>query len=201
MKLGKIDNVLNIGPEQADNVHGWHEKSLIVLHETVSSDKAGWGDVREISSYLDNKDYGIHGITDAEGHVAWAYQYGKAIFYHATSAGSRGNGLVNTRGIGIENISKVMLLAHDNATRYQLWWQRQKELAAIAQLCATVARFHNIPLVSSDSSVPGITTHWEVTQRWGVAGGHTDCWPKSKGGYFPKGRVITLAKYYQSLGY
>jgi len=201
MNLGKIPNVLNIGPEQADNVHGRHDKDMIVLHETVSGDVAGWGDVRSISSYLDNKDYGIHGITDAEGHIAWAYGKGDAIFYHAASRGSRGNGLVNTRSMGIELISRVMLMSQDNDVRYKIWWQRQKELIATAKLVATVARFHGVPLVSSDSSVPGITTHWEVTMRWGVPGGHTDCWPKAAGGYFPKGRVIQLAKYYRSLGY
>jgi hypothetical protein len=201
MKLGKLTNVMNIGPEQADNCHGRHDKDMIVLHETVSSDAAGWGDIKSISSYLDNKDYGIHGIVDKEGHVAWAYQDGTCIFYHAASKGSRGNGLVNTRSIGIELISKVMLMSNNNATRYAIWWARQQELAATAKLCATVARMHDIPLVSSDSSVPGITTHWEVTARWGVYGGHVDCWPKAKGGYFPKGRVIQLAKYYRTLGY
>jgi N-acetyl-anhydromuramyl-L-alanine amidase AmpD len=201
MRLGKLADVLNIGPEQADNVHGTHDKSLIVLHETVSPDISGWADVKSISSYLDNKDYGIHGIVDSEGHVAWAYGLGKAIFYHAASSGSRGNGLVNTRGIGIELVSKVMLQSSNMLERWRIWWARTKQLHATAKLVAWVSRVHDIPLVDSDSSVRGVTTHWEVTQRWGVSGGHTDCWPKHRGGYFPKLRIIRLAKYYRALGY
>lgn len=201
MRLGKLKGVLNIGPEQADNVHGKSAKSLIVLHETVSSDIAGWADVKSISNYLDNKDYGIHGIVDAEGNVAWAYGQGQAIFYHAASSGSRGNGKVNTRGLGIELVSRVMMESSSMLKRWQIWWARTKQLHATAKLVAWVSRVHDIPLVDSDSSRPGVTTHWEVTQRWGVYGGHTDCWPRHRGGYFPKLKILSLAKFYRKLGY
>jgi N-acetyl-anhydromuramyl-L-alanine amidase AmpD len=201
MELGKIKNVLNIGPEQADNVHGRHKKDLIVLHETVSGDIKGWADVKAISSYLDNKDYGIHGIVDFEGNIAWAFTYGSAIFYHASSAGTNGNGLVNSRGIGIELVSKVMLQSSSMKTRWQIWWARKKQIMETAKLVAWASRVHDIPLVDSDSSKPGVTTHYEVTDRWGVTGGHVDCWPKHRGGYFPKLRIIQLAKLYRKLGY
>jgi len=201
MQFGKLDNVLNIGPEQADNVHGYHDKSLIVLHETVSPDIQGWDDVKSVSKFLDNEDYGIHAIIDYEGNVAVAYKYGKAIFYHATSSGTKGNGMVNTRGIGIELVSRVMLDKPTMAQRYQAWWGRQKQLEAAAKLVAIYSGFQGVPLINSDSSGPGLTTHFEVTHRWGVTGGHTDCWPKALGGYFPKGRVLLRAKYYKALGY
>lgn len=203
MKLGKIPNVMDIGPAQADNVHGRADKTLIVLHETVSPDYAGWRDVIQTSEYLDNKDYGIHGVVDREGHIAWAYRQGTAIFYHTTSSGSKGNGMVNTRAIGIELVSRVMLDAPDNLSRWRAWWGRNLQIEAVAKLIVTVARFHDIPLVMSDSSPgrDGITTHWQVTQRWGVYGGHTDCWPKQLGGYFPLKRIIDRARYYQSQGY
>jgi len=201
MKLGSIPDVMNIGPAQADNVHGRHDKSMIVLHETVSPDYAGWRDVVQTSDFLDNKNYGIHGVVDLEGHIAWAYKYGNAIFYHAISSGSQGNGLVNTRSIGIELISRVMLDKPDNLSRWRAWWARSPQIEAAAKLIATVARFHGIPLVPSDSSRPGITSHWQVSKRWGVSGGHWDCWPKTSGGYFPMTRVIDRAKYYQSKGY
>lgn len=201
MRLGKIPGVLNIGPDQADNVHGRHKKDLIVLHETVSPDYRGWSDVEQTSSFLDNKNYGIHGIVDLEGHTAWAYSYGTALFYHASSYGRRGDGLVNTRGIGIELVSRVMLDEPDNLHRWRAWWRRNEQIEATAKLIATVARFHDIPLVINDSSSRGITTHWQVSNRWDVPGGHVDCWPKHLGGYFPLMRVLDRAQHYRSLGY
>jgi hypothetical protein len=201
MQLGKIPNVMNIGPAQADNVHGRSDKELIVLHETVSPDYPGWKDVTSISDYLDNKDYGIHGIVDLEGHIAWAYGYGNAVFYHTDSSGTKGSGKVNTRGIGIELISRVMLAESDNTKRWKLWWARNKEIDAAAQLVAWASRVHEIPLVVSDGSRPGITTHWQVTQKYGVTGGHWDCYPRHLGGYFPLLRTVERAKYFRSRGY
>ena len=197
MKLGKIENVYNIGPMMQSAVHGHADKSLVVLHETVSSDIEGWADVKNIAHYLDDKDYGMHGIIDKEGHIAWAYGLGDAIFYHAAS----GAGKVNTRGIGIELVSKVMLTDPDNTDRWRIWWERNAQIDATAKLLAWISRVHDIPLVDSDSSRPGITTHWEVTKKYGVSGGHTDCWPRHRGGYFPKLRIIERAKYLQGKGY
>jgi len=197
VKLGKIENVYDLGPMMESAVHGRHDKSLIVLHETVSSDINGWADVLGVAHYLDDKDYGMHGVIDKEGHIAWAYGLGNAIFYHASS----GVGLVNTRGIGIELISRVMLETPDNLSRWKIWWAREGQLRAAGKLVAWISRIHDIPLTDSDSSVPGVTTHWEVTKRWKVYGGHTDCWPKHKGGYFPKLRTIQYAKAYRALGY
>jgi hypothetical protein len=200
-KFYKLD-VLDIGREQLDNAHGFAlHKDLIVLHETVSPDYAGWADVRQVSQYLDNKDYGIHAVVDLEGHIAWAKGLGRAIFYHTASHGTRGNGYVNTRGIGIELVSRVMLTARDNTARWRIWWARNKQIDAVAKLVATVARAHGIPLIESDGSTPGVTTHWEVTKRFGVYGGHVDCWPRHLGGYFPKRRVLARARVYQKLGY
>lgn len=187
-------DVLDIGSEQRDNVHGIAKKDLIVLHETVSPDYPGWADVRQTSAYLDNKDYGIHAVIDLEGHIAWARGLGQAVFYHTASQGSRGNGYVNTRGIGFELVSRVMLVSSDNTKRWEIWWKREKEIEACAQLMAKVALAHRIPLVLSDGSKPGITTHWEVTKRYGVPGGHVDCWPRHLGGYFPKRRIVARAQ-------
>jgi len=196
--LGKITNVENIGPMMGSAAHGFVvSKSLIVLHETVSSDIAGWSDVMNVAHYLDEKDYGMHGIIDYEANIAWSKRLGRAIFYHATS----GRGLVNTKGIGIELISRVMLQSYSNYQRWLIWWKREAQLRAAGKLCAWISRVHGIPLVDSDSSFPGVTTHWEVTKRWNVYGGHTDCWPKHKGGYFPKLRVLRYAKTYKALGY
>lgn len=189
MKIGNLTNVLDIGPEQADNVHGRNKKSLVVLHETVSPDYIGWADVKQTSAYLDNKDYGIHGVIDLEGHTAWAYGLGNAIFYHTASNG----GLVNTRGIGIELVSRVMLTESDNYKRWKIWWNRNKQIEATAQLLKWISETHKIPLVVSDGTKPGITTHWQVTKTYGVAGGHVDCWPRHLGGYFPLLRIVARA--------
>lgn len=197
-KLGrKLVTTLNIGPEQANNVHGRHAKSLIVLHETVSENRQGLSDIRSVSSFLDTEGYGIHGITDDDGNIAWAHGYGTAIFYHAAS----GTGLVNTRGIGIEQISRVMLDFRGRVAQIKAWLHMNKEINATAKLVAAAARIHKIPLVDSNAAMPGITTHWEVTKTYKVVGGHTDCWPSHLGGYYPKRLVIKLAKRYQKMGY
>lgn len=197
--LGTLKHVLDIGPEQRPEQHGYAVKDMIVLHETVSPDYTGWADVRQTSSYLAAKGYGIHGVTDAEGHAAWAYAQGRAIFYHTQSNGSKGYGRVNTRAIGIENVSRVMLDEPDNLARWRAWWKRNEQIETLAQLIAWISKTHRIPLVVSDGSKPGITTHWQVTQRFGVVGGHVDCWPRHLGGYFPLLRIIERAKYYRAV--
>ena len=195
MNLGKIKGVLDIGPVQADNCHGtFSNKDIIVLHETVSPDYAGWKDVISISQYLDNKDYGIHGITDKEGHIAWAYGKGSCVFYHTAS----GLGLINSRGIGIEMISNIMLIEKDNTNRWEWWWKRNAQIDATAKLIAWVSKVHKIPLVYTDGHQPGITTHWQITDTFDVVGGHVDCWPRHKGGYFPVLRIIERARYFRS---
>ncbi len=201
MKLGKLDGVLNIAAEQADNVHGRADKDIIVLHETVSPDYPGWADVKQTSAYLDAKDYGIHGVVDLEGNVAWAHGLGTAVFWHTASSGAKGNGLINTRAIGIELVSRVMLTAADNTQRWKIWWQRDRQIDATAKLLSWVANAHDIPLRVSDGTGPGITTHWQVTNTFGVIGGHVDCWPRHLGGYFPLLRTIERAKFFRKLGY
>lgn len=188
---------LNIARDQADNVHGTHRKELIVLHETVSPNYPGLGDVRQVSQYLDNKNYGIHGITDADGNIAWALGLGQAIFYHTQS----GSGMVNSRGIGIEQVSRVMLDFRSRYAQWQGWLHLKKELNATAKLMACIARAHEIPLVSSDGRKPGVTTHYEVTKTYGITGGHVDCYPRHLGGYYPKLLVISLARRYYKLGW
>lgn len=188
---------INIGPEQADNCHGRHSKSLIVLHETVSGQIPGSRDIRSISNYLDNKDYGIHGVVDNESNIAYAKGCGTCIFYHTSS----GRGMVNTRGIGIEQISRVMLDFRSRAARIKAWLHMEKELNATAKLVAAISNTHGIPLHDSNGSRPGITTHWEVTHTYGIAGGHVDCWPTHLGGYYPKRLLIKLAKRYKRMGY
>jgi len=188
---------LNIGPEQADNCHGKAHKSLIVWHETVSAQAEGLKDLRAISSFLDNLQYGIHGIVDNEGNIAWAKGLGRCIFWHTSS----GRGMVNTRGIGIENISRVMMDFSSRAARIKAWLHMDKEINALAKLTAAISNTHGIPLNDSNGAVPGVTTHWEVTHTYGIVGGHVDCHPTHLGGYFPKRLVLKIAKRYKRLGY
>lgn len=198
--MNKLQIDYNMAREQLDNVHGRSPKDMIVLHETVSPDYMGLGDIKSISMYLDQKDWGIHGITDAEGNIGWALGLGSAIFYHTDSSGTKGNGRVNTRSIGIELISRIMLDYQTNAKRRQVWLGRQKQIEATAKLMAAIARAHKIPLRTSDGTTPGVTTHWLVTNTFGVKGGHTDCWPVNNAGYFPLSWVIQRAKWHYALG-
>lgn len=191
---------MNIGPQQASCVHGWHVKRHIILHETVSPDYVGWKDILSISKYLDDKDYGIHGITDLEAHIAWAYGFGKAIFWQA--------GGLNTTGIGIEQISRVMLQAPTNVLRRKLWAARNKELQATAKLCAAISNTQKtIPMRaatwdhSAQEWTPGILSHYQVSQHAASSKGHTDCKPIHLGGYYPLFEVIQMAKTYKLAGY
>ncbi len=198
-QLGKLRIDLNIGPEQSDNCHGRAPKDLLVLHETVSPDYKGLADIRGVSQYLDAKDYGIHSIIDLEANFAWAYGLRDCVFWHTDSSGNKGSGRVNTRGIGLELISNVMLRSPKNSVRRAIWAARKAQLRKAAQLAATLNSLIGLPLDYSDGSKPGITTHWEVTQHYGVPGGHTDCWPVHRGGYFPALNIIYMARAYARL--
>lgn len=194
--------IINIAEVQTDNIHGWHEKDGVVMHETVSGQVMNSAsDVLFISEYLDNKDYGIHGVVDNDGNVAWALTLGKAIFYHTDSSGNAGQGHINTRKIGIELVSDVMMKYTSRTERIKAWFHLQTELNAAAKLIACLARAHGFPITDGDPSGPGITTHWECTRKWDVPGGHVDCHPSHLGGYFPKRLLIKLAKRYYLAGW
>jgi hypothetical protein len=165
-------------------------KDLLVLHETVSKDIPGWRDITSIEAYLAHKGYGIHGMTDAEGHKAWAVGLGRAIFYHA--------GGVNVRACGIEQVSNIMLRSPRNVVRRHIWAARHKQLRATALLVAAWHDTHpqHRPLVYSNGLHPGVTSHWDVSQHFSASEGHTDCHPAHKGGYYPILEVIRMARLY-----
>lgn len=177
------------------HVHGTHAKDLVVLHETVSGDIPGWKDIDNVESFLANKGYGIHGMTDAEGQAAWARGLGRAIFWQA--------GGVNERSIGIEQVSNVMLRSPLNKIRKAIWLARHAQLNETAKLVASICNAHDIPCVYSDGTRPGITSHWDVSQIPGntASEGHQDCWPVHKGGYYPLMYVIYRAKALKALGW
>lgn len=175
------------------HVHGHHDKDMIVLHETVSGDVPGWSDINNVEQFLANKDYGIHGMTDAEGNIAWAFGLGNAIFWQA--------GGVNERSIGIEQVSNIMLRSPLNWVRKSIWLARHKQLIATAKLVAAICNSRGIPCQYSDGTKPGITSHWDVSQHFPRSLGHTDCWPVHKGGYYPMYYVIYLAKGFKALGW
>src|SRR5678815_1021524 len=170
-----------------DRIHGRHQKDLIVLHETVSGDSVGTADITAPARFLNQEGYGIHLIVDGEGKSGWLYD-AEAIVWHAAS----GQGNVNTRGIGIEQVSRIPL--DPSPVRFKHWNERRKQLNRVALWCAWLHATEGIPLRYSDSSAPGVTTHWDVSQRWLGGHGHWDCWPKHKGGYYPVLYVVQKAK-------
>lgn len=196
--------IINIADAQRDNVHGKHDKIGVVIHETVSPNiMKSVADVISVSEYLDNKDYGIHGVTDDDGNCAWALGLGTAVFYHTLSTGSIHKGVANSNFIGIEQVSNVMVKYRNRTEQIKAWLNMQTELNITAKLVACCARAHDFPIVDNpgDTTKPGVTTHWEVTKYNGVYGGHVDAWPSHKGGYYPKRLLIKLAKRYYALGW
>jgi hypothetical protein len=180
---------LNTAPMMASSSHGRHRKDLIVLHETVSGDVRGLADIQAVESYLAGIGDGIHGMTDREGHTAWAVGLGDAIFYHC--------GGVNERSIGIEQVFRG---AHNRPSDRLLWTVRDAELRATARLVACAARAWRIPLRYSDGDHAGVTSHWSVSQHHPESQGHWDCHPVHLGGYYPALAVIRMARGYQAAG-
>lgn len=192
-------SVLNTEPYMRRHSHGTHQKDMFVNHETVSHDITGLDDIIGTEKYLAEKDYGIHGMTDLEGHMAWARGMGNALFYQA--------GGVNERSVGCENVSWIPVLVQNKTLTHEqafrMWMARTKQLHANALL---LAAWHNAdrahhPLIRSNGNSPGFCSHWDVSQHFPASEGHTDCWPHDKGGYFPLSYVLHMAIHLADLGY
>lgn len=187
---------INIAPAMAGLSHGTQEKHLFACHETVSYNVPGLSDILGVEHVLHDEGYGIHGLTDQDGHKAWARGDENAVFWHA--------GDVNGVAVGVENISEIPILIQaqkiTHAQAHHMWMQRTSQLSSLAILMAC---WHNLaprnhPLRRSDGRIEshGVCSHWDVSQHYASSGGHWDCWPFDKGGYFPLDHVIELAKHY-----
>lgn len=193
---------LNTAALMKPRQHGIHKKDMVVLHETVSPDYAGLSDVLQTSRFLASKGLGIHGVVDGEGNLAWAVYMDAAVLWHVSSTDPEGvSHGANSRSIGIEQVSRVMLDYPDNRRRFEWWWQRDRQIDKVAKVLAHCHRVHGIPLEYSNGDEPGITTHWSVSKTFDVSGGHVDCWPRHLGGYYPVLRVIHRARQFHRRGY
>jgi hypothetical protein len=181
---------LDLRPYFGGEERGHRAKDMIVLHETVSHNRPGLGDIRSVASFLDDTGLEIHGIIDQEANVGWCYDR-RAVFDHAAS----GRGQVNTRSIGIELVSEIPLLS-TRARRRAAWESpaRKPQLNELARWCAWLSTVENIPLRYSNGAHPGITTHWHVSETWLGGDGHWDCWPIHLGGHFPTLYVVNKAQ-------
>lgn len=171
--------------------HGHAPKSLVVWHETVSRNANGTGDITAPAAFLDRVGYEIHAMTDMEAHFAWCYDP-TAIYDHAAS----GSGRVNTRSIGVEQVSEVPL-EHDPVKRRKMWdpeGPRRAQLELAARFAAWLFQEFEIPLRWSQGNRPGHTSHWNVSRTYGVAGGHWDCHPVHQGGHWPALFVMSRAR-------
>jgi len=189
--MGKVLSYMDTAYLMKGEVRGTHvPKTGVVCHETVSPDLKGWSDITGVEKYLARIGYGIHGMTDLEGHKAWASGLGSAIFSHAGGA--------NEPTIGIENVSKVMLASPSNKVRKAIWLARQAQLNALAAMIAAIhnTKPHEVPLDYWDGHPggAGITSHWNMSQYHKESEGHYDCKPVHEGGYFPIMYVIYRAR-------
>lgn len=172
---------------------GWHDKDMIVLHETVSHNRPGVGDITSVASYMDSTGLEIHAIVDKEGHSGWSYD-SRAIYDHCASNG----GNVNSRSIGIEIVSSIPFIRQKegrDAARAE--WKKmeyRKQLNTVAQWVAWLSEIRGIPMRYSRGDRPGVTSHWDVSQTFNVPGGHWDCHPNHRGGYFPLLYVVYKAR-------
>lgn len=194
-------NYLHIEKTQRPHAHGWHDKNMLVLHETVTPNMPGLKDILSVEIALANRDYGIHGLNDAGGNMAWAYGCGLAVFYQA--------GGVNTQSDGIEQISMIPAMIDrkiiNRLQAYKMWLSRIEQLIATAKM---ISAWHNTspkerPIMRCDGSGnhPGVCSHWDVSQHHKESDGHWDCQPHDKGGHYPLAHVIELAKSFQHFGY
>jgi hypothetical protein len=184
MKRPKVD--LDLRPYFQGEEPTTHKKTLIVLHETVSHEAPGLSDIRGVAAYLDSTGLEIHGIIDKEGHSAWAYEP-EHVYDHVLGA--------NPQSVGFEQVSDIPFLA-TNAQRKAAWLadDRKKQLDKVAEWCAWLHQRLGIPLRYSDASVPGITSHWDVSNTFLGGSGHWDCHPIHRGGHYPILYVVNKAK-------
>lgn len=189
MRRPKVD--VDLRPFFLDEARGHQRKSMIVLHETVSHDKPGLGDITAPAAFLDATGLEIHGIIDAEAHSGWCYDR-EAIYDHTAS----GNCGVNSKSVGFEQVSDIPMLA-TNAERKKAWdprGPRRKQLLKVAEWCAWLHFSEGVPLRYSNGAEPGITSHWSVSRTCLGGDGHWDCHPVHEGGHYPILYVIRKAQ-------
>lgn len=182
---------VDLRPYYRGEERGHARKTLVVWHETVSHNRPGVGDITSPAAFLDSTGLEIHALTDMEGHFAWCYDP-TAVYDHAAS----GRGRVNTRSIGIEQVSEVPL-EHDPKKRRAMWdpkGPRRKQLELAARIAVWLHDTQNIPIRWSQGDRPGHTSHWNVSRTYLGGDGHWDCWPVHQGGHWPALFVISRAR-------
>lgn len=164
-------------------------KDMIVLHETVSYNRVGLGDITGVAAFMDSRQLEIHGIIDIEGHTAWSMHDQNRVYDHALG------GNTNTRAVGFELVSEIPFLKTP-LLRREAWRarKRRKQLDTVAHWCAWLHATEGIPLRFSDATRPGITSHWNVSRAYLGGHGHWDCWPIHQGGHFPMLYVVRKAQ-------
>jgi hypothetical protein len=181
---------VNLAPYFKTEARGHNAKSMIVCHETVSPNAKGITDIRGVAQFIDGEGYEIHGIIDKETNTGWAYDR-RAIYDHVASGPCH----VNEKGVGFELISEIPFLP-TNEQRKRAWLakDRRPQLITLARWVAWLSTVENIPLRYSPGNIPGITSHWSVSQTCLGGAGHWDCKPIHMGGHFPILYVIEKAR-------
>ena len=163
-----------------------HKKTLIVLHETVSHEAPGTSDIKGVAAFMDAEGLEIHGIVDKEGNSGWAYEP-EHVYDHVLGA--------NPQSIGFEQVSDIPFLP-TTAERKAAWLKadRKRQLNKVAEWCAWLHQRLGIPLRYTDGSVPGITSHWDISETFLGGSGHWDCHPIHRGGHYPLLYVVRKAQ-------
>ena len=172
------DLVIHVGNKSSR--HGV-KPSLIVLHDTESTNLKGLTDLQAIGNWFDNPESqaSAHVCVDGSGHSArYVNDEDKAwscVFYNSASL----------------NIEQIGFAASTNGE----WRQHEEQLREVARWVARWSKAFDIPLRNAKVTKDGIILVSGVIEHQALGnlgGGHHDCGP----GY-PKRAVLDLARFYK----
>ena len=157
--------------------HGRHRPRRIILHDTESAGRPGYGDITGIFDFWRRQGlgYGAHVVIDPDGYSGIGADADQIVW--ATQG-------ANTGSLQIEIIGLASFKATD-------WLRpsRRKQLNKVAMWLAYWGKTYGIPLRLSTSA--GVARHLDFP-----AGGHHD-----PGTGFPLGWVLRRARMYQAKGW
>lgn len=167
--------------------HGPHVPVRSIIHDTESHDEKGVRDLAGVANFWHNQrlpdgrpaGYGAQRGIDKKGNSA-RYVDDDKVAYHT---GGRNTGSLGTELIGFAFFTRLV------------WWvKRTKQMHKLAKWMAYDHKEYGIPLVWDVEK--GFSTHRMQSRHFPDLTNHTD-----PGAFFPKKRVMKLARHYAEDGW